>query len=238
MIYIYIYQVRAAFEQLQEQPCAHLMLDRQLRKASCSAQGWLERRTKFASRLGASSVAAYALGLGDRHLENVLLDARDGTLVDVDWGVCFDLGSKLRVPERVPFRLTRCVAAALGPARENCAHFRETGERALRALRVTSVRCDPQQQQQQHEGGGRALLELLELCCRDARVEWRATLGQRHFPRPRHATEGTATVERVDKQRRDAHARRRDERCCALAGAPPNVPQVYIWCDSLVFFFP
>ena len=51
----------------------------------------------------------------DRHLDNVLLDASSAKLWDVDWGVCFDAGHRLRVPEKVPFRLTPCVARPLGP---------------------------------------------------------------------------------------------------------------------------
>ena len=33
----------------------------------------------------------------------------------MDYSICFDRGQRLRVPERVPFRLTRCMVHALGP---------------------------------------------------------------------------------------------------------------------------
>ena len=48
----------------------------------------------------------YLLGLGDRHLDNILLDARSGSTVYIDFNVVFERGRRLRVPEVVPFRLT------------------------------------------------------------------------------------------------------------------------------------
>ena len=61
-----------------------------------------------------NSVLGYLIGLGDRHLDNVLLDLRSAELVHIDYSVCFDKGARLRVPELVPFRLTPCLTAALG----------------------------------------------------------------------------------------------------------------------------
>lgn len=46
------------------------------------------------------------MGLGDRHLDNILLDTRSGDVVHIDYNVIFDKGRRLRVPEIVPFRLT------------------------------------------------------------------------------------------------------------------------------------
>ncbi len=48
----------------------------------------------------------YLLGLGDRHLDNILLDAWSGSIVHIDFNVIFERGRRLRVPEVVPFRLT------------------------------------------------------------------------------------------------------------------------------------
>lgn len=52
------------------------------------------------------SIVGYLVGLGDRHLENLLMDVFTGEIVHIDYNVCFDKGKKLRVPEIVPFRLT------------------------------------------------------------------------------------------------------------------------------------
>ena len=35
-------------------------------------------------------------------------------VVHIDYNVCFEKGKSLRVPERVPFRLTQNIEAALG----------------------------------------------------------------------------------------------------------------------------
>lgn len=48
----------------------------------------------------------YLLGLGDRHLDNILLDKQTGQVVHIDYNIVFDKGQQLRVPEIVPFRLT------------------------------------------------------------------------------------------------------------------------------------
>jgi serine/threonine-protein kinase SMG1 len=57
----------------------------------------------------------YVIGLGDRHLDNILLDLRDGSVLHIDWNVCFEKGLRLAIPETVPFRLTPGLQYALGP---------------------------------------------------------------------------------------------------------------------------
>lgn len=56
----------------------------------------------------------YIIGLGDRHLDNVLIDLLTGDVVHIDYNVCFEKGKTLRVPEKVPFRLTPNIKDALG----------------------------------------------------------------------------------------------------------------------------
>ena len=56
----------------------------------------------------------YIIGLGDRHLDNLLVEFGTGQVVHVDYNVCFEKGRSLRVPERVPFRLTQNIEHALG----------------------------------------------------------------------------------------------------------------------------
>jgi serine/threonine-protein kinase SMG1 len=48
----------------------------------------------------------WLLGLGDRHLDNILWDERSAEVVHIDFNVIFEAGRRLRVPEVVPFRLT------------------------------------------------------------------------------------------------------------------------------------
>ncbi|KAH8082871.1 phosphatidylinositol kinase [Aureococcus anophagefferens] len=153
--------VRASYDALASD-APRDMVERELARWSEGGDDWCARRRTYAARLGGSCVANYALGLGDRHLENVLLDVRDGSVVDADWGVCFDAGTRLRVPEAVPFRLTPALRFPLGPAGCAAGPFAAAARKTARAL-----------------GGpaGAAVLELLEVVANDARVEWRATLG-------------------------------------------------------------
>lgn len=37
------------------------------------------------------------IGLGDRHLENILIDLNTGELLHIDYNVCFEKGLKLKV---------------------------------------------------------------------------------------------------------------------------------------------
>lgn len=53
-------------------------------------------------------------GLGDRHLENVLIDMSSGDAVQIDFGCLFDKGLTLPQPEVVPFRLTQNIIDAFG----------------------------------------------------------------------------------------------------------------------------
>lgn len=61
------------------------------------------------------SMIGYVIGLGDRHLDNILLDLELGELVHIDYNICFEKGQQLRVPETVPFRMTHLLEGALGP---------------------------------------------------------------------------------------------------------------------------
>jgi len=56
----------------------------------------------------------YVLGLGDRHLSNILVDNSTAELVHIDLGIVFDAGKLLNFPEVVPFRLTRDLVDAMG----------------------------------------------------------------------------------------------------------------------------
>lgn len=60
------------------------------------------------------SVIGYVIGLGDRHLDNVLIELSSGEIVHIDYNVCFEKGKTLRVAEKVPFRMTPNLEEALG----------------------------------------------------------------------------------------------------------------------------
>ena len=56
----------------------------------------------------------YVLGLGDRHIQNILIDKNTAELIHIDFGVAFEQGWNLPTPETVPFRLTRDLVDAMG----------------------------------------------------------------------------------------------------------------------------
>lgn len=40
------------------------------------------------------SMVGYIIGLGDRHLDNVLIDMTTGEVVHIDYNVCFEKGKR------------------------------------------------------------------------------------------------------------------------------------------------
>ena len=47
------------------------------------------------------SMIGFIVGLGDRHLENILIDKTTGGLMHVDFACLFDHGLNLETPEKV-----------------------------------------------------------------------------------------------------------------------------------------
>ena len=61
-------------------------------------------------------LVGYILGLGDRHVQNILIDCQSAELIHIDLGVAFEQGRILPTPETVPFRLTRDIVDGMGVA--------------------------------------------------------------------------------------------------------------------------
>lgn len=78
------------------------------------ADVWSARVRAYRASVAAASGAGYALGIGDRHQNNILLDVRTGEVVHIDFGHVFDSGTFIATPERVPFRLTRDTVDGMG----------------------------------------------------------------------------------------------------------------------------
>eukprot|EP00755_Sulcionema_specki_P008608 Sspe_Gene.41426::Locus_20026_Transcript_1_1_Confidence_1.000_Length_6182::g.41426::m.41426/K08873/SMG1; serine/threonine-protein kinase SMG1 len=117
--------------------------------------GWFDRVHRFACSLAMMSMVGYIIGLGDRHLDNILCDFDTGEIVHIDYNICFEKGLQLRVPEVVPFRMTPILQNALGVQGIE-GPFRLACERTLTVLRS-------------HKD---LILHLLEAFVHDPLVEW------------------------------------------------------------------
>ncbi|KAK3990245.1 Serine/threonine-protein kinase tel1 [Cladorrhinum sp. PSN332] len=95
---------------------------------------WFHKRTAYTRTTAAISMLGHALGLGDRHGHNILLDTKTGEVVHIDLGVAFEMGRVLPVPELVPFRLTRDIVDGMGITKTEGV-FRRCCEFTLDALR-------------------------------------------------------------------------------------------------------
>ena len=89
---------------------------RRFLKVAESPESFITLRTEYSKSLAVSSLFGYILGLGDRHLENLLVDVRTGGIVQIDFGYCFGMGqSTVPVPEFIPFRMTPQLIGVLQP---------------------------------------------------------------------------------------------------------------------------
>ncbi|XP_073992481.1 serine/threonine-protein kinase tefu isoform X2 [Rhodnius prolixus] len=75
---------------------------------------WFERRLAYTKSVATNSMIGYILGIGDRHVINILIDQITAEMVHIDFGIAFEQGKNLPSPEKVPFRLTRDVVDGMG----------------------------------------------------------------------------------------------------------------------------
>ncbi|KAJ1773772.1 hypothetical protein EV179_000091 [Coemansia sp. RSA 487] len=101
------------------------------------SQSWFERREVYIRSAAVSSIAGWVLGIGDRHLQNILMDRSTAEVVHIDLGIAFDLGKLLPMPELVPFRLTREMIDGMGLLGLQ-GTFQNTCQTALRVMRMNA----------------------------------------------------------------------------------------------------
>ena len=75
---------------------------------------WYQKRVSYTRSVAASSIVGYIVGLGDRHLHNILVDLTSAEVIHIDLGVAFEQGKLLAIPETIPFRLTPDVVDGMG----------------------------------------------------------------------------------------------------------------------------
>ncbi|GAA5930447.1 DNA-binding protein kinase TEL1 [Sporobolomyces koalae] len=98
---------------------------------------WFEMRLNYSRSVATTSMIGYILGLGDRHVSNILMDESTGELVHIDFGIAFEQGKRLPIPELVPFRLTQNLVDGFGASGVDGV-FRRSSEETLRVLRDRS----------------------------------------------------------------------------------------------------
>jgi len=75
-------------------------------------------RVNFIRTTAVWSMVGYIIGLGDRHGDNILINRASGSVTHVDFDCIFEKGLKLKVPEKVPIRLTKNIVDAFGIFKE------------------------------------------------------------------------------------------------------------------------
>ncbi|KAJ3512128.1 hypothetical protein NLJ89_g3702 [Agrocybe chaxingu] len=98
---------------------------------------WFQHRLNYTRSVATTSIVGHVLGLGDRHVSNILLDSSTGEVVHIDLGIAFDQGKLLPVPERVPFRMTADIVDGMGTS-GTAGVFQRCAEETLRVLRNES----------------------------------------------------------------------------------------------------
>jgi DNA-dependent protein kinase catalytic subunit len=93
------------------------LIARAIAKLCSTPESFLVFRSTFARSYCTFSMCSYILGIGDRHLENFLVDQTNSEIVGIDFGAGFGQGVQLSVPELMPFRYTRQFQHMLDPLR-------------------------------------------------------------------------------------------------------------------------
>ncbi|KAM4698242.1 serine/threonine-protein kinase SMG1 [Rhinophrynus dorsalis] len=148
--------MKSVLEELMEATPPNL-LAKELWCSCASPDEWWRVTQSYARSTAVMSMVGYIIGLGDRHLDNVLIDMTTGEVVHIDYNVCFEKGKSLRVPEKVPFRMTQNIESALGVTGVEGV-FRLSCEQVLHIMRR----------------GRETLLTLLEAFVYDPLVDWTA----------------------------------------------------------------
>ena len=81
---------------------------------SFDSKDWFYKRANYSRTLAVMSIIGYILGLGDRNLNNILMNNENCKIIHKNFDSCFEIANKRnKFPEKVPFRLTRTLIKAL-----------------------------------------------------------------------------------------------------------------------------
>lgn len=71
------------------------IIQRSLKNLSLTLNSYYMLRKNFITSLASMNIAHWLLGIGDRHLSNILMDMKNGRLIGIDFGIAFGLGPTL-----------------------------------------------------------------------------------------------------------------------------------------------
>ncbi|XP_068381983.1 DNA-dependent protein kinase catalytic subunit isoform X2 [Eschrichtius robustus] len=95
------------------------LLKRAFLKMSTGPEAFLALRSHFASSHALLCISHWILGIGDRHLNNLMVSLETGGVIGIDFGHAFGSATQfLPVPELMPFRLTRQFITLMLPLKE------------------------------------------------------------------------------------------------------------------------
>ncbi|TPX35377.1 hypothetical protein SeMB42_g07198 [Synchytrium endobioticum] len=127
-----------------------------MKELCLTPEAFILLRNEFANSLAALDICLYLLGIGDRHLDNFLLDLRSGRLILIDFGYAFGTATEvLGVPELVPFRHTSAFEEVMEPL----------GAKGLMYTPMTRVLSAMQQSKE-------SLLNAMDIFVKEPLVEW------------------------------------------------------------------
>ncbi|XP_050307938.1 serine-protein kinase ATM isoform X2 [Anthonomus grandis grandis] len=114
-------------------PVFHKFFETHFRQPSV----WYERKRAYIHSVATTSMCGYILGIGDRHVSNILIDKQTAEVIHIDFGIAFEQGKVLPTPETVPFRLTRDIVDGMGVSGTE-GLFRKSCEKTMEVLRSNS----------------------------------------------------------------------------------------------------
>lgn len=147
-----------------------------------------ERRFAYTISVAVSSMIGHILGIGDRHVQNILIDVKTAEVIHIDFGVAFEAGKCLPHPELIPFRLTRDIIAPMGVSSVD-GIFRKTCEKTIEILRDNE----------------KTLTTILEVLLYDPMYSW--SIGAKHA-RARQLNDDAERDQTGSEENHDAMASR------------------------------